>query len=383
MATIVERGSEASFTLTLRNLETNTQNNINGWLGYDLTMKIGDEIYADLKGSLAVDETKRLFGIHQAKENFEFVSRSESLELYLEPVEESNGYVLVVFAGTGVLRPARGLRIFVNQEDVETFVHALRAEYDAAVSGKSVPVFTKPVKYWGKEAEEECRAELVIFGHTISNAEVTKLLNIQPTDERSKGSVVRYRPENGQPSPMLQTENMWCLASDLPLEASIEQHLEHLLDKLSHCTTELAQLGQTCSIEFSVWGHRNYCHLGVAVDKAIMQRIAALHAELDISFYAFTPQRLETQAQLASFTDTLNQLDSIRALSSGVSAGESAAITHALMTFEKTVSELDDAMQDIASGLNDNQEKNEALGKVIQHAHRLQDAFGTSRLLGK
>ena len=94
------------------------------------------------------------------------------------------------------------------------------------------------------------------------------------------------------PSP---TQN-WRFEPQAGIPGSVEQKLAALLRGVEPAVARLAAIRTACDVQVNVvfegWGGDPQCG-GIHVDVDIVQRLAALGAELDFDLYAFGPKMLE------------------------------------------------------------------------------------------
>lgn len=137
--------------------------------------------------------------------------------------------------------------------------------------------------YHDPQLQNEYKAWFLIRGFEFHPRELTKQIGIEPTDIKVKGE---YRIVNPKTShKMLNKENLWILYSSLPHNVPIEQHIEHLLNKIRPSKQNFIRIAKQYSLEFTCAIYYYEANPGINLTNKILREIAELGIELGLDIY--------------------------------------------------------------------------------------------------
>jgi hypothetical protein len=132
--------------------------------------------------------------------------------------------------------------------------------------------------------EAGVRVYLTIVSMSLDPLSITNKVRLSPTRSYRMGDRIRSQHRT---SPIAK-EHRWYFEPQQDTPGELEQKLEFLLDRLKPSQAEIASLQNECEIEVSICyeGYRGSMG-GWHIDKATIQQIAALGAEIDLDLYAY------------------------------------------------------------------------------------------------
>lgn len=113
--------------------------------------------------------------------------------------------------------------------------------------------------------------------------EITNLLGIEPTEILKKGEFRIVGKK--KPRKMLNKVSYWELASKLPVNESIENHLESLLNVIKPYRQNFIKVAEKYSLEFICVSYYYEANPGVSLENKLLREIAELKAKLYFDIY--------------------------------------------------------------------------------------------------
>jgi hypothetical protein len=132
--------------------------------------------------------------------------------------------------------------------------------------------------------KDKINCELVITDYDCPAKEITDLLKIEPSEVINIGDVRRVDPSGNNP-PVLHKTNFWSLKSGLNHSASIEDHIDALLAKLSDAEEAITEMSDKYTITLSVYGDTYQGHFGLNLVREQIQKIARMGITFDVDIY--------------------------------------------------------------------------------------------------
>jgi len=123
----------------------------------------------------------------------------------------------------------------------------------------------------------ETTASLRIISDTLSNDEITTLLNATPTTTFTKGSLASPR----NPRSLRRPANVWIIESVLPRDRPLCDHIGALVQFITDRKDAFAIISKDCRMDM-------FCGLfteaqgGVVLDAAVIRQLANLQYDVDI-----------------------------------------------------------------------------------------------------
>jgi hypothetical protein len=125
------------------------------------------------------------------------------------------------------------------------------------------------------------QASLRIISESISAAEVTARLRLEPSSAREKGFRVADHP-----NAMVLKRSVWNRRSGLASDIPLDEHLVALLDLAEPRSLELASLRQEgCTVEFFTGFSSSNGQGGITLEAALLGRLSALGIDLSLDLY--------------------------------------------------------------------------------------------------
>lgn len=76
----------------------------------------------------------------------------------------------------------------------------------------------------------ELKCGFLVLGFECPSSEITQQIGIEPTMVINQGDIKRSDSEGVGPD-ILEDQSVWCLKSELGLDASAEEHIDFMLKK--------------------------------------------------------------------------------------------------------------------------------------------------------
>ena len=133
----------------------------------------------------------------------------------------------------------------------------------------------------GEENWKWWRASLRISSATISAAEITARLGLEPSSAREKG----FRVVD-DPRAMVMKTSVWNRQSGLPSSVPLDEQIGVLLDLVEPRSSKLEALrSESCTVEFFTGFASSNGQGGITLDATLLGRIAALGIALGLDLY--------------------------------------------------------------------------------------------------
>jgi hypothetical protein len=128
----------------------------------------------------------------------------------------------------------------------------------------------------------ECFASLRLYGDALVPEEITRLLQIEPSDCAAKGAVSKSSSGKSRQAPT----GRWILGTDGKLSSSsLERHIEWILDRLASIGAKADHLpGVERADIFCYWSSANG-HGGPQFSPELMGRLAEARLPLGLDIY--------------------------------------------------------------------------------------------------
>jgi len=122
---------------------------------------------------------------------------------------------------------------------------------------------------------------LKVSSSILTPLEIGDILGLEPSRSFEKGS--KASPRN--PASMIRSESVWLLEGDLPDDASLEDHLEALLERVEDRGDALAQVARSSVVEISVGCFCENGRANFAIGHDLFVRLSALPIALTFDLY--------------------------------------------------------------------------------------------------
>lgn len=131
---------------------------------------------------------------------------------------------------------------------------------------------------------KEIKCELMVIGYDCPSEDITRIMGSHPTEIIKKGTVWHADPDNIQP-PVLHKQDVWILRSDLSLDTDPEDHIQAMMDRIRPNAKLISELAKKYPVELSVFGTTHDEHVGLHLEKDIVQEMAKLGIAFDFDVY--------------------------------------------------------------------------------------------------
>jgi Domain of unknown function (DUF4279) len=215
-----------------------------------------------------------------------------ALELALREVVEQEWLSTQQFFRAHTLQKDNGLpvtTVLAIQDRFDVYFHLEKEPYFLVIP---VNLEQDKLKLYHCRAEAKSRVYLGITSETVTAAELTARIGLEPTENWKKGA----------PNPTTRGRinykfHGWFLDPSGNGPGGVDQKLQKLLDLTDPYAAAIRELSEEG--DCSVWVRVPYSGYqeqmwGVGVDPRDLQRLAALGAGLDIDLYAYGPPLAET-----------------------------------------------------------------------------------------
>lgn len=131
----------------------------------------------------------------------------------------------------------------------------------------------------------EYKADLVVSGYSFDPLIITTGTGIEPSYSYNRGEPILSRND------AFRSHSIWVLSSHIEPEAALEDHLVHLLDKISpEFLSIIKRIDSSCFFNCSVYSDSEF-GVDVHIDNVLARRIAENEMDLRISFCAVSYNR--------------------------------------------------------------------------------------------
>jgi len=131
---------------------------------------------------------------------------------------------------------------------------------------------------------EVIRCALAVYSETLSAAEITDYVDIQPTEARIKGE-----PRKGNPSKPV-VNHQWIWKPNESVERSLDAQLDALWAEMGRRAAAFKSLPGDAEVVVDIWieHHGDDLRLGWVLDRRHVSAAAAFGASLGIDEYDYT-----------------------------------------------------------------------------------------------
>lgn len=132
--------------------------------------------------------------------------------------------------------------------------------------------------------DNKCHVSFCIYDFESSPEEITKQLGLYPSETILKGELQRIGKDKHSIG-RKNKQNGWILSSELPLNSSVEDHLENLINKLKPYKEKIKEITSQYYSEFSCAPYYHETNPGFQLSNSILKEISDLGSVLDFDVY--------------------------------------------------------------------------------------------------
>jgi hypothetical protein len=129
-------------------------------------------------------------------------------------------------------------------------------------------------------------ASLRISSKTLTAADITTTLGIEPTRQHEKGTPFSSR----NPRSRLREASSWLLESDLSRSEPLEAHLEKLATLIEEKISQLKYLMTACQIDIFCGLFSESGQAGCVLNSLVIKRLAVLPIDIVFDCYVSSPE---------------------------------------------------------------------------------------------